>query len=273
MSLLKTIVSRYPLPSIRIGDKEASVAIVQGGMGVGISLSSLAAAVAREGGVGVIAANAIGMTEADSYDDPAAANVRALRREIQAARRKSAGLLGVNIMVAVDCFHELLDAAVEEKADILFLGAGLPIKGIPVGAIRDAGVRVMPIVSSGRAAGLIFKAWEKHYGDIPDGESWVHVLLVNSSDGQSYATTRWGEAAFEQRLGRVSPGSYVGRIEVLKMHSAGKPAREVRVQVVRDPPYVRPALWVFLYGLAAVVLMFMARGNFEQRRWSVSDHA
>lgn len=169
MSLLKTIVSRYPLPSIRIGDKEASVAIVQGGMGVGISLSSLAAAVAREGGVGVIAANAIGMTEADYYDDPAAANVRALRREIQAARRKSAGLLGVNIMVAVDCFHELLDAAVEEKADILFLGAGLPIKGIPVGAIRDAGVRVMPIVSSGRAAGLIFKAWEKHYGDIPDG--------------------------------------------------------------------------------------------------------
>ena len=72
-------------------------------------------------------------------------------------------------MVAVDCFHELLDAAVEEKADILFLGAGLPIKGIPVQAIRRAGVQVVPIVSSARAAKLIFKSWEKAYGDIPDG--------------------------------------------------------------------------------------------------------
>ena len=162
-------VSEYPLPALRIGDKTAALSIVQGGMGVGISLSDLAAAVAREGGIGVIAANAIGMIEDDYYDDPTAANVRALRSEIRKARRRSAGLIGVNIMVAVDCFHELLDAAVEEKADILFLGAGLPIKGIPVHAIREAGVRVVPIVSSARAARLIFKSWEKPYGDIPDG--------------------------------------------------------------------------------------------------------
>lgn len=167
--LKEQFASKYPLPGLRIGDKEAAVAIVQGGMGVGISLSNLAAAVAQEGGIGVIAANAIGMIEADYYDDPVAANVRALRREIREARRKSAGLIGVNIMVAVDCFHQLLDAAVEEKADILFLGAGLPIKGIPVRAIREAGVQVVPIVSSGRAVRLIYKAWEKHYGDIPDG--------------------------------------------------------------------------------------------------------
>ena len=168
-ALREQCASKYPLPALRIGDKTAALSIVQGGMGVGISMSSLAAAVAREGGIGVIAANAIGMIEADYYDDPAAANVRALRRELREARRRSAGLIGVNIMVAVDCFHELLDAAVEEKADVLFLGAGLPIKGIPVGAIREAGVRVVPIVSSGRAARLIFRSWEKHYGDIPDG--------------------------------------------------------------------------------------------------------
>ena len=168
-ALREQCASKYPLPALRIGDKTAALSIVQGGMGVGISMSSLAAAVAREGGIGVIAANAIGMIEADYYDDPAAANVRALRRELREARRRSAGLIGVNIMVAVDCFHELLDAAVEEKADVLFLGAGLPIKGIPVGAIREAGVRVVPIVSSGRAARLIFKSWEKNYGDIPDG--------------------------------------------------------------------------------------------------------
>jgi nitronate monooxygenase len=161
--------SKYPLPGLRIGDKAAALSIVQGGMGVGISLSNLAAAVAREGGIGVIAANAIGMTEDDYYDDPVAANVRALRREIREARRKSTGLIGVNIMVAIDCFHRLLDVAVEEKADILFLGAGLPIKGIPVRAIRESGVQIVPIVSSGRAARLIFRSWEKHYGDIPDG--------------------------------------------------------------------------------------------------------
>jgi nitronate monooxygenase len=161
--------SRYPLPGLRIGDKTAALSIVQGGMGIGISLSNLAVAVANEGGIGVIAANGIGMTEADYYDDPAGANVRALRREVREARRRSSGLLGVNIMVAGDCFHQLLDVAVEEKADVLFLGAGLPIKGIPVPAIRKAGVSVMPIVSSGRAARIIFKSWEKHYGDIPDG--------------------------------------------------------------------------------------------------------
>lgn len=170
MGLLTSIESGpYAMPGLRIGDKQAAVAIVQGGMGVGISLSNLAAAVAHEGGIGVIAANAIGMTEADYYDDPTAANVRALRREIREARRKSAGLIGVNIMVAVDCFHQLLEAAIEEKADILFLGAGLPIKGIPVRAIREAGIQVVPIVSSGRAARLIYKSWEKHYGDVPDG--------------------------------------------------------------------------------------------------------
>jgi nitronate monooxygenase len=168
-SLKEQCASKYPLPGLRIGGKTAALAIVQGGMGVGISLSNLAGAVAREGGIGVIAANAIGMIEVDYYDDPVAANVRALRRELREARRRSTGLIGVNIMVAVDCFHRLLDVAVEEKADVLFLGAGLPIKGIPVRAIREAGVKVVPIVSSGRAARLIFKSWEKHYGDIPDG--------------------------------------------------------------------------------------------------------
>ena len=168
-AIRESCLSEFPLPELRIGGKTAALAIVQGGMGVGISLSNLAAAVAREGGIGVIAANAIGMIDPDYYADPTAANVRALRREIREARRRSSGIVGVNIMVAVDCFHELLDTAVEERADILFLGAGLPIKGIPVPAIRRAGVQVVPIVSSARAARLIFKSWEKAYGDVPDG--------------------------------------------------------------------------------------------------------
>ncbi len=166
--LRASAVAKYPLPSLRIGNKTARLAIVQGGMGVGLSLSGLAAAVAEEGGIGVIAATGIGLIEVDYYDRPLEANIRALRSEIRKARAKTAGILGVNIMVAADGFLRLLEASVEEKIDLLFLGAGLPIKGIPVTAIRQAGVGVVPIVSSGRAARLIFKAWEKTYKDIPD---------------------------------------------------------------------------------------------------------
>ena len=156
------------LPELRIGAKTARLPIVQGGMGVCLSLANLAAAVAAEGGIGVIAATGIGMLESDYYDDPVEANLRALRKEIRKARGKTGGLLGVNIMVAADCFHELLLAAVEERIDVLFLGAGLPIKGLPLPAIRRNGVCVAPIVSSARAARLIFQSWEKLYRDVPD---------------------------------------------------------------------------------------------------------
>jgi nitronate monooxygenase len=169
-SNLKTAcAAKYPLPELRIGGRTARLPIVQGGMGVGLSLSGLAAAVAEEGAIGVIAATGIGMIESDYYERPLEANIRALRKEIRTARQKTGGLLGVNIMVAADGFPQLLEAAVEEKIDLLFLGAGLPIKGIPVPLIRKAGVGLIPIVSSGRAARLIFKSWEKIYQDIPDG--------------------------------------------------------------------------------------------------------
>ncbi len=166
--LKASAVAKYPLPPLRIGNRTARLPIVQGGMGVGLSLSGLASAVAEEGGVGVIAATGIGLIEADYYERPLEANLRALRSEIRKARARTAGILGVNIMVAADGFLRLVEAAVEEKIDLLFLGAGLPIKGIPVPAIRRAGVGVVPIVSSGRAARLIFKSWEKTHGDIPD---------------------------------------------------------------------------------------------------------
>jgi len=72
-------------------------------------------------------------------------------------------------MVAVDCFHELLEVCAEERADLVFLGAGLPIHNIPVARLRAAGVGVVPIVSSARAARVIFRSWEKQYHDLPDG--------------------------------------------------------------------------------------------------------
>jgi len=156
------------MPKLRIGDSVAKLPIVQGGMGVGISLSGLASAVANEGGIGVIAANSIGMLDPDYYAGHRDANAIALRKEIRKAKEMSSGIIGVNIMVAVHDFHALLRVAIEEKVDMVFLGAGLPLKGIPVEDLRSAGVKVVPIVSSGKAARLIFSFWVKRYGDIPD---------------------------------------------------------------------------------------------------------
>lgn len=158
----------FRMPRLSIGRRTVPLPIVQGGMGVGISLSGLAAAVAGKGGIGVIAGVGIGMLEPDYYQDGRAANIRAMRSELRKARAKTPGFVGVNIMVAANDFHQLLDTCIEEKADALFLGAGLPIRNMPVERIRAAGVLVIPIVSSGRAAELIFKYWQKSYGDIPD---------------------------------------------------------------------------------------------------------
>jgi len=156
------------MPKLKIGNAVAKLPIVQGGMGVGISLSGLASAVANEGGIGIIAANSIGMLDPDYYAENRDANAIALRKEIRKAREKTSGIIGVNIMVAVNDFDSLLRVAMEEKVDMVFLGAGLPIKGIPVEDLRSAGVKVVPIVSSARAAGLIFRSWLKRYADIPD---------------------------------------------------------------------------------------------------------
>ncbi|MBO6002789.1 MAG: nitronate monooxygenase, partial [Mailhella sp.] len=91
-------------PSLQIGDLVARLPIVQGGMGVGISMSRLASAVANEGGIGVIAGAMAGMREPDAASDPIGANTRALKREIEKARSMTSGILGVNIMVALTTF-------------------------------------------------------------------------------------------------------------------------------------------------------------------------
>ncbi|MGD8993342.1 MAG: nitronate monooxygenase, partial [Desulfobacterales bacterium] len=110
----------HRMPKLRIGDSVAKLPIVQGGMGVGISLSGLASAVANEGGIGVIAANSIGMLDPDYYASHKDANAIALRKEIRKAKKLSSGIIGVNIMVAVHDFSELLMVAIEEKVDMVF---------------------------------------------------------------------------------------------------------------------------------------------------------
>ena len=158
------------LPGLQIGDLVASIPIIQGGMGVGISLSSLASAVANEGGIGVIASAMIGMLEPDFAKDPGEANVRALRKEIQKARGLTAGIIGVNIMVAVTDYDSLVEVAFDEGADIVFLGAGIARKPktLSLDSLTNGTTKVALIVSSARAVNVIFQYWGKKYNHVPD---------------------------------------------------------------------------------------------------------
>ncbi len=168
---VKGITGRLKLPALKIGNLKARLPIIQGGMGVGISLSRLASAVANEGGIGVISTAGIGMQEADFNKNFRQANVRALRSELQKARQMTKGVIGVNILMACSDFNDLLRVSIEEGADLVFLGAGLPLK-IPSEILLDNNskprIKVIPIVSSARAARLIFKSWQKSYDHVPD---------------------------------------------------------------------------------------------------------
>ncbi|MBU1248921.1 MAG: nitronate monooxygenase [Proteobacteria bacterium] len=161
------------LPQLKIGDLIARRPIVQGGMGVGISLSGLASAVANEGGVGVIATPMIGIEEPDITTDPVGANRRALVKQIRRCRELSQGVIGVNIMCALTNFADLVKTSVKEKADIIFVGAGLPLD-LPahLPTVEEMGgkmkTKIAPIVSSGRAATLICRKWLKKYNMLPD---------------------------------------------------------------------------------------------------------
>ncbi|MFC1915526.1 NAD(P)H-dependent flavin oxidoreductase [Chloroflexota bacterium] len=159
------------MPKLRIGDLEVDIPIVQGGMGVGVSLSGLAAAVANEGGIGVISSAGIGMLEADFERNFKEASRRVLHREIKRAKEMTKGIIGVNIMVALSDYDELLKTAVAEDVDLVFIGAGLPLKvpGIwPSGEWEKLTTKIVPVVSSSRAAKIIFQSWQKNYNHVPD---------------------------------------------------------------------------------------------------------
>lgn len=136
-------------------------------MGVGISLSGLAAAVANEGGIGVIATAGIGIHEPDAHKAFLEVNLQALRDEIRRARSMTKGILGVNIMVVLTDYAKMVAAAVEEKIDVIFSGAGLPLH-LPALVPPDSPTLLVPIVSSARAAGLLIRKWINSYKRAPD---------------------------------------------------------------------------------------------------------
>ncbi len=152
---------------LNLGKLSIPVPIIQGGMGVGISLSGLAAAVANQGGVGVISAAGLGFVHRNSTMDYLEANIEGLKKEIRLAKEKTKGVIGVNIMVAMSNFADLVRTSIAEKADIIFSGAGLPFE-LPAFLTPESKTKLVPIVSSGRAARLICNKWKATHNYLPD---------------------------------------------------------------------------------------------------------
>jgi len=159
------------MPKLVIGDLDVKVPIIQGGMGVGISLAGLASAVANEGAIGVISSAGIGMLEPDFRTNFKEANRWALKNEIRKARKMTDGIIGVNIMVALSDFNDLVLTALEEMVDIIFFGAGITLnnlKTLAEGKIEKITTKFVPIISSGKSARIIFQWWSRHYNYVPD---------------------------------------------------------------------------------------------------------
>ena len=155
------------MKNLTIGGLKIKLPIIQGGMGVGISLNGLASAVANEGGVGVISPAGIGFLYKQHSADYLENCIFGLSEEIRRAREKTRGILGVNIMVALSNYADLVKTSIKEGIDIIFSGAGLPLD-LPKYLTSDSKTRLVPIVSSARGAALICNKWKANYDYLPD---------------------------------------------------------------------------------------------------------
>ncbi|MDR0704754.1 MAG: nitronate monooxygenase family protein [Planctomycetaceae bacterium] len=155
------------MKSFFIGDREIRLPIVQGGMGVGISLSGLASAVANEGGIGVISCAGLGMLYRQDSGNYLKNCIEGLKEELRKTREKTKGIIGVNIMVALSNFADMVRTSIAEKADIIFAGAGLPLD-LPSYLNANSKTFLIPIVSSARAAKIVSERWLTKYGYFPD---------------------------------------------------------------------------------------------------------
>lgn len=159
---------------LSIGDLKPRIPIVQGGMGVGISLSGLASAVANEGGIGVISCAGLGLLYKKLSNNFSEACILGLKEELRMAREKvkatqekAKGIVGVNIMVAMTNFADMVKTSMAEKADIIFSGAGLPLN-LPSFLEKGTTTKLVPIVSSARALRIICEKWQSRYNYLPD---------------------------------------------------------------------------------------------------------
>ncbi len=188
---------------LKIGNIEVSVPVIQGGMGVGISLGSLAGAVAKEGGIGVISAAQIGFREPDFDTNTKEANLRAIKKEYEKARAMAPeGIIGFNLMVAMRHYEAYVSAAIDAGADIIISGAGLPMDLPKIAGGSD--VKLAPIVSTEKSARVILKYWGKKYRRMPD----LFVIEGPKAGGHLGFTkeqlAEYGsEGTYEQEVGKI----------------------------------------------------------------------
>ncbi len=154
------------LPKLTIGKFTADLPIIQGGMGVAVSLHKLASAVANAGGIGVISTAGVGWKEPDVNTNFNEAHDRALKRELESARKLTKGIIGVNNMIAL-CNHAEMAKVASQNADIILAGAGLPMN-LPAHLVEGSDTALVPIISSHRAARIICKTWTKRHCRVPD---------------------------------------------------------------------------------------------------------
>ena len=154
------------LEPLMIGDLKVDVPILQGGMGVQVSTAPLAAAVANCGAAGTIASVGLGFSVEENEADFPKASREGLEREMRHARELTDGVVGVNIMLALSNYADLVQTTVREKADFIISGAGLPLR-LPE-LVEGSDIKLIPIASSARAADIIVKTWRKRYSRLPD---------------------------------------------------------------------------------------------------------
>lgn len=156
------------MEGIKVGNKKSKYPIIQGGMGVGVSMHKLAGNVSKEGGIGIISTADIGYQEEDFVKNPMQANLRAIGKEIKKAREIAGEdkILGVNIMVALKNYADIVKECVKQKIDLIISGAGIP-KELPE-YVKGSNTKIAPIVSSLRCCELIVKHWIKKYDYVPD---------------------------------------------------------------------------------------------------------
>lgn len=154
------------LPDLVIGDLRINPPIIQGGMGVRVSGSRLASAVSNEGALGVVASVGTGEEWPDrSLSYPVRSYV-SLRDMLQKTKSLTSNPIAVNIMCALTNYEDLVQAADEEEVAAIISGAGLPLQ-LPA-LVKHRSVKLIPIVSSARAAELICRAWSRKHNRLPD---------------------------------------------------------------------------------------------------------
>jgi Dioxygenases related to 2-nitropropane dioxygenase len=184
------------MKSFFIGDLEVKLPIIQGGMGIGVSLSGLASAVANEGGIGVISCAGLALVYHKSPGDFLDRSIIGLKEEIRKAKEKTSGIIGVNIMMALSNYADMIKTSISEKADVIFSGAGMPFD-LPSFLTPESTTKLVPIVSSSRAAKILCEKWKNNYGYLPDAivvegpKAGGHLgFKLNQIDDEQYSLER-----------------------------------------------------------------------------------